>query len=82
MTGDIVDRLRDADQRCWCGARMAGECMCDLLWPGGANEVADEIERLRLLGGMLVNAANFLLDGADPTEDLADVLAAWEGDPP
>jgi hypothetical protein len=39
---------------------------------------ADDIERLRMLGDRLVNAVHFLLDGAEPTEDLAGVLAAWD----
>jgi hypothetical protein len=43
------------------------------------NSALREIERMQLLGDMLVNAVHFLLDGAEPTEDLAGVLAAWEG---
>ncbi len=41
---------------------------------------ANDIENLRMLGDRLVNAVYFLLDGAEPTEDLAGVLAAWEED--
>ena len=67
MSDDIVERLRDADA-------MTKTEVADVL-----SDAADEIERLRMLGDRLVNAVYFLLDGAEPTEDLAGVLAVWEG---
>ena len=42
-----------------------------------AEQDACEIERLRMLGDRLVNAVHFLLDGTEPTGDLAGVLAVW-----
>jgi hypothetical protein len=80
VADNIVQRLRSGDARCCWGDDFANcpalnecdECAC-------AREASDEIERLRMLGDRLVNAVHFLLNEAEPTEDLAGVLAAWEG---
>lgn len=37
-----------------------------------------ETVSLQQLGDQLVNAVFYLLDGREPTEDLADLIAAWE----
>ena len=69
MTDNIVGQLRTA-----AIMQRHEEVYCpDLL-----RKAAAEIERLRMMGDRLVNAVYFLLDGAEPAEDLAGVLAVWE----
>jgi hypothetical protein len=42
------------------------------------DEAADEIERLRDMGDMMLNSINYLLGDDEPTEDLAELLTAWK----
>jgi hypothetical protein len=78
MTDDIVPILRSEFNNCRSNAYYSGECCCDAKWAEDyVTLAADEIERLRMLVDRLVNAVHFLLDGTEPTGDLAGVLAVW-----
>jgi hypothetical protein len=74
MTGDIVEKLRDSGQACWCSARCEGECICDLVWPGGAAEAADEIDRLRTLITQWRDAYDLRSDGMISSDDYVEVF--------
>ena len=72
---DIVQELRNF---AYIIEESKGVAVVTMLEGAIFDEAADEIERLRDMGDMMLNSINYLLGDDEPTEDLAELLTAWK----
>jgi hypothetical protein len=71
---DIVQELRDF---AYIIDGCKGVAVVTMLESKIFSDAANEIERLKSMGDMMVNSINYLLGENQATKDLLDLLAAW-----
>ena len=78
---DVVDEYEDIVQELrgfsYIIKESTGVAVVTMLEGAIFDDAADEIERLRGMGDRLINAINYLLGDAEPTEDLAELIEEW-----